>query len=34
MRWIDRYENDGNVDIYYMKPLSNKLKKYVDFLSQ
>ena len=35
MRWVDRYENDGNVDIYYRKPVAYKVKKeYVDFLLQ
>ena len=35
MRWVDRYENDGNVDIHYRKPIAYKVKKeHVDFLLQ
>ena len=35
MRWVDRYENDGNVNIHYRKPIAYKVKKeYVDFLLQ
>ena len=35
MRWVDRYENDGNVDIHYRKPVAYKVKKeYVNFLLQ
>jgi transposase len=35
MRWVERYKKDGNVDIYYRKPVAYKVKKeYVDFLLQ
>ena len=35
MRWVDRYENDGNVDIHYRKPIAYKVKKeHIDFLLQ
>jgi len=35
MRWVERYENDGNVNIHYRKPVAYKVKKeYVDFLLQ
>ncbi len=35
MRWIERYENDGNVNIHYRKPVAYKVKKeYVEFLLQ
>ena len=27
MRWVDRYENDGNVNIHYRKPIAYKVKK-------
>ena len=27
MRWVDRYEKDGNVDIHYRKPIVYKVKK-------
>ena len=33
MRWVERYMNDGNVDIHYRKPVAYKVKKeYVKFL--
>ena len=33
MRWVERYKNDGNVDIHYRKPVAYKVKKeYVKFL--
>jgi transposase len=33
MRWVERYKKDGNVDIYYRKPVAYKVKKeYVKFL--
>ncbi len=33
MRWIERYKNEGNVDIHYRKPVAYKVKKeYVKFL--
>ena len=35
MRWVERYKKNGNVDIYYRKPVAYKVKKeYVDFLLQ
>ena len=35
MRWVNRFEKDGNVDIHYRKPVAYKVKKeYVDFLLQ
>jgi len=35
MRWVDRYEKDGNVDIHYRKPIAYKVKKeHVAFLLQ
>jgi len=33
MRWIERYKNEGNVNIHYRKPVAYKVKKeYVKFL--
>ena len=33
MRWVERYKNEGNVDIHYRKPVAYKVKKeYVKFL--
>ena len=35
MRWVNRFEKDGNVDIHYRKPVAYKVKKeYVEFLLQ
>jgi hypothetical protein len=35
MRWVERYQKDGNVNIHYRKPIAYKVKKeYVDFLLQ
>jgi len=32
MRWIERYKNEGNVNIHYRKPVAYKVKKeYVKF---
>ena len=33
MRWVERYNKDGNIDIHYRKPVAYKVKKeYVKFL--
>jgi len=33
MRWVERYKNEGNVNIHYRKPIAYKVKKeYVKFL--
>ena len=33
MRWVERYKNEGNVNIYYRKPVAYKVKKeYVNLL--
>jgi transposase-like protein len=33
MRWVERYKNEGNFNIYYKKPVAYKIKKeYVKFL--
>ena len=33
MRWVERYKNEGNVNIHYRKPLAYKVKKeYVKLL--
>jgi len=33
MRWVERYKNEGNVNIHYRKPVAYKVKKeYVKFL--
>ena len=33
MRWVERYKNEGNIDIHYRKPVAYKVKKeYVKFL--
>ena len=33
MRWVERYKNEGNINIYYRKPVAYKVKKeYVKFL--
>ena len=33
MRWVERYNKEGNVDIHYRKPVAYKVKKeYVKFL--
>ena len=33
MRWVERYKNEGNVDIHYRNPVAYKVKKeYVKFL--
>ena len=28
MRWVERYKNEGNVNIHYRKPVAYKIKKY------
>ena len=28
MRWVERYKNEGNVNIHYRKPVAYKVKKY------
>jgi transposase-like protein len=33
MRWVERYKNEGNINIHYRKPVAYKVKKeYVKFL--
>ena len=33
MRWVERYQNEGNVNIHYRKPVAYKVKKeYVKLL--
>jgi hypothetical protein len=33
MRWVERYKNEGNVNIHYRKPVAYKVKKeYVKLL--
>lgn len=33
MRWVERYKNEGNVNIHYRKPVAYKVKEeYVRFL--
>ena len=33
MRWVERYKNEGNVNIHYIKPVAYKVKKeYVKLL--
>ena len=27
MRWVERYKNEGNVNIHYRKPVAYKVKK-------
>ena len=35
MRWVNRFEKDGNVNIHYRKLVAYKVKKeYIDFLLQ
>ena len=34
MRWVERYKNEGNVNIHYRKPVAYKVKKeYVKLLA-